>query len=77
MLEDYFKRVLHPSETRRVNPSCEIITQPIGAENILRVHEFTEIKRTFREKNYFTGALEESVETILRPFKIWPGKAKL
>lgn len=77
ILEDFFKRVLHPSKSRRVNPSCEIITQPIRAENILRVHEFTEIKRTFLWKNYLTDALEESVETVLRPFKIWPGKAKL
>ena len=77
MLEDYFKRMLQPSKTRRVKPSCAIISNPIGAENILSVHEFTEIKRTFRSKNYSTGAFEESVETVLRPLKIWPGKAKL
>ena len=72
-----FKRMLQPSKTRRVKPSCAIISNPIGAENILSVHEFTEIKRTFRSNNYSTGAFEESVETVLRPLKIWPGKAKL
>ena len=75
MLEDYFTRLLNPLEKRRIRPSYLIVTQPISAENILRVHEFIEVKRKFQGFNPVTCLSEESVETVLRPFKIWLGKA--
>lgn len=76
MLEDYFTRLLRPSEKRRGEPSCAIVTQPLLAENILRVHEFTEVKHPYRQYNLYTGATDERVETVFRPFKIWPGRAQ-
>jgi hypothetical protein len=77
MLEDYFKGLLYPLEKRRVNPSYPNVTQSIPAGRVLRVHEFIEVKRRFQGFNPVTGLSEESVETVLRPFKIWPGNAKL
>jgi hypothetical protein len=76
MLEDYFTRLLRPLEKRRVKPTCEIAIRPITPENILRVHEFTEIKRPFRAYNPFTGATNAGSETTFRKFKIWPGRAR-
>lgn len=67
MLEDYFKKVFRPSETWPVNPSNTKITQPIPAENILSVHEFSEF--------HSSDAPEKSI--LLRFKKRWPGKAKL
>jgi len=75
MLEDYFERLLHPSEKRRVKPSYPNITQSIPAGSVLHVHEFIEVKRRFQGYNPVTCLSEESVETVLRPFKIWPGNA--
>ncbi|HXR03208.1 MAG TPA: hypothetical protein VN836_00695 [Verrucomicrobiae bacterium] len=76
MLEDYFTRLLNPLGRRRIRPSYLVVTQPIPAENILRVHEFAEAKRKFKGHNLLTGLQEESVETILRPLKIWLGNVK-
>lgn len=77
MLEDYFKSLLYPLEKRLVKPSYPNVTQSIPAGRVLRVHEFIEVKRRFQGFNPATGLSEESVETVLRPFKIWPGNAKL
>lgn len=75
MLEDYFGRLLYPSEKRRVKPSYPNVTQSIPAGRVLRVHEFIEVKRRVQSFNPVTCLSEESVETVLQPFKIWPGNA--
>lgn len=77
MLEDYFERLLYPSEKRRVKPSYPNVTQSIPAGRVLRVHEFLEVERKVQRYNFETGLSEESVETILQPLKIWPGKMKI
>jgi hypothetical protein len=77
MLEDYFTRLLHPSERRQVHPSCVVVTQPIPAENILRVHEFAEFKRTDRWDDFETNEPKQFEETRLRPLKIWDGLTQL
>lgn len=75
MLEDYFTRLLNPLKKQRIRPSYVMVTKPIPAENILRVHEFVETERKFKGHNLLTRLQEESVETILRPLKIWLGNA--
>jgi hypothetical protein len=77
MLEDYFARLLRPSERRRVRLSCAVITEAIPPENVLRVHEFAEFKRTIRWNDLQTNEPERFEETRLRPLKIWDGKAQL
>ncbi len=77
LLEDYFTRLLRPSERRQVRTSCVVVTRPIPAENILRVHEFIEVKRKYRWDDICTGESQEAEEIILRSLKIWDGKAKL
>ena len=77
MLEDYFARVLRPSERRQVRTSCVVVTQPILAQNILRVHEFAEFKRTIRWNDFESNEPKQFEETRLRPLKIWNARPQL
>ena len=73
MLEDYFTRVLRPAEIGQVRPSCVVVTQPIPAEHVLRVHEFTEARGPVPCEKAGTEEPRPCERRRLRLVRIWAG----
>ena len=67
LIEDYFSRVLRPSEKRPVSTFCIAVTQTIPPEKIIRVHQFEEKRRTFRWRDISTGVLRPGEHITLHP----------
>jgi hypothetical protein len=77
ILDDYLTRLVRPLGRPKVKGSCVVLREAMSADNILRVHEFTEVTRTIRWNDCRTGAVQKSEFIALCPFKIWLGRARL